>query len=119
MEIDCVHKSLLPYYKLDECGNYPFWIRCSAIESIDGVSDDYIQIKSVFDLVVVRPFTSDVYELKKGYLLLKQNNTWHKYVFGNNFTDYDLQPFIDRNSCYFKECKIILEEEVAFMDNNE
>lgn len=119
MILDAIHSSLKKYLEKDSYGNYPFWIRCSAIESVDSVSDDYIQVRYVFDLVVIKPFTSDVYELKKGYLLLKQNNTWYKYVFGNNFTDYDLQPFIDRNSCYFKECKIILEEEVAFMDNNE
>ena len=106
MILNVNHKSLLPYCKKDAHGNDPFWMRCSPINFLDAITDEYKPIISVLELVIVKPFTFDLYELKHGYLALKQGDIYHEYEFGDNFCDYDLQPFIDGKNCFFKECQI-------------
>lgn len=103
MILNINHKSLLPYCKKDANGNDPFWMRCSAFNVLDVITDDYNPITDVLELVAVKPFTLDLYELKQGRIALKQGNSYYEYEFGDNFCDYDLQPYIDRGECFFKE----------------
>ena len=103
MELNINHKSLLPYCKPDSHGNNPFWMRCSAIEVKDAITDEYKPIRDVLELVIVKPFTFDIYALKQGVICLKQGDSFCMYEFNDNFCDYDIQPYIDKGECWFNE----------------
>lgn len=78
-------------------------MRCSTFGCLDAITDEYKPIKDVLELVVVKPYTLDKYAVKDGILVLKQNGSLYQYIFGDNFCDYDIQPFIDKGECWFKE----------------
>jgi len=103
MELNCIHRSLKPYCKPDSHGNDPFWIRCSTFGCLDAITDEFKPIRDVLELVIVKPFTFDIYELKQGYLCLKRGSNYCMYEFNDNFCDYDIQPYIDKGECWFKE----------------
>lgn len=106
MELNVIHKSLKPLLVKDSHGNYPFWYRCSAIDSLDEIPSDYSLIETVFDLTYIKHRSMDIYGLKVGYIALKHNNKYYRYIFNDNFCDYDIQPYIDRKECWFNECEI-------------
>jgi hypothetical protein len=113
LTLNFIHNSLKPLMVKDERGNYPFWYRCSAIDTVENITEDYTPIKDVFSLIDIKPRTSDNYALKKGYLLLKHKDTLYRYILNGDMCDYDLQPFIDSNTCWFKECEIIYDESLG------
>lgn len=110
MEVNFYHNSLKKHLVKDMFGNYPFWIRCSAINQYDTVEPTYKPLESVFELVTIKPFTSDIYGLKQGYLLLKHGDSYYEYEFNDKFCDYDIQPYIDRKEVWFKECEIKVDD---------
>lgn len=79
----------------------PFWLNNQPINVYETLPDGYVEVKSVFDFLILKPYSSDYYEMKKGRFILKDEK-YVEYEIKDGLRDFQLTEYIKSKQCYIK-----------------